>query len=219
LMVALMAETLRRPVETFTVGFRDAGSAFIDERQYARALAERYKLKHREIDVTPKLDQIIWEIVDAFDQPFADDSVVPSYYVSKIAAEHVKVAMTGLGGDELFGGYRRHLGLMLGETYARLPRWLREHILAPAVRRLPEARNSSDTIDHLKRFIRSSGDSAPVRYQDSLASLPWPERQLLLAAHVRAGTDSARTVEVVTSRFMQGRHGSTLERALRTDLQ
>ncbi len=59
--------------------------------------------------------------MDAFDQPFADDSVVPSYYVSQVAAKHVKVAMTGLGGDELFGGYKRYLGLQLGERYARDP--------------------------------------------------------------------------------------------------
>jgi asparagine synthase (glutamine-hydrolysing) len=219
LMVAMMAEMLDRPVETFTVGFKDAGSAFIDERRYARELAKRYKLNYHEIDVTPNLEEIANDIVDAFDQPFADDSVVPSYYVSQVAGRNVKVAMTGLGGDELFAGYRRHLGLMLGETYARLPRWLRERIIEPAVRRLPESRNSSDVIDHLKRFTRAGGVPAAQRYQDSLSALTWLDRQTLYAPDVAARIDPTSTTHVLIGRFTEGSEPSTLERALRTDLQ
>ena len=110
LMVAMMAVATERPVETFTVGFADAGSSFIDERVYARMIAQRYRLNHHEINVEPHVTDIIQDIVAAFDEPFADDSVIPSYYVSQAAAGFVKVALTGLGGDELFGGYRRHLG-------------------------------------------------------------------------------------------------------------
>ena len=219
LMVALMADILDRPVETFTVGFHDAGSAFIDERQYARMLAKRYSLRHREIDVTPNLEEILWEIVEAFDQPFADDSVVPSYYVCKAAAAHVKVALTGLGGDELFAGYRRHLGLVLGERYARLPRWLRTGVIEPLVARLPEARNSSDVVDHLKRFARSGGAPAPQRYQDSMATLPWAERRSLYRPETAERICAATTEEVILRPFTGCHADSTLERALRTDLQ
>jgi len=218
LMVAFMADILGRPVETFTVGFKDAGSSFMDERVYARALAERYKLNHHEIDVTPNFENIIWEIVAAFDQPFADDSVVPSYYVSKVAAEHVKVAMTGLGGDELFAGYRRHLGLVLGDSYARLPGILRNGLIDPFVRLLPESRSSSDFVDHVKRFSRASGASAPARYQDSLATVPADERKRLYTHHVAELVNPGVTAEVVLAAFRRGAVGSTLERALRTDL-
>lgn len=219
LMVAMMADILGRPVETFTIGFGDAGSSFIDERQYARALAERYKLNHHEIEVKPDFEDIVWDIVGAFDQPFADDSVIPSYYVSKVAARHVKVAMTGLGGDELFGGYRRHLGLLLGERYARLPRFLREHLIEPLVTRLPESRNSSDFVDHLKRFSRAGGRSAPARYQDSLATMPWEQRRSLYTSGVAELVTPAMTDDVVLTAFQRGATGSTLERALRTDLE
>src|SRR5205823_10339112 len=125
LMVAMMAAATERPVETFTVGFAEAGSSFMDERVYARMIAQRYRLNHHEINVEPRVTDIIQHIVAAFDEPFADDSVIPSYYVSQAAARFVKVALTGLGGDELFGGYRRHLGLRLGDAYAGAPRWLR----------------------------------------------------------------------------------------------
>jgi asparagine synthase (glutamine-hydrolysing) len=219
LMVALMADILGRPVETFTVGFRDAGSSFIDERGYARRLAQRYRLKHHEIDVTPNLEEIIWDIVDAFDEPFADDSVVPSYYVSKIAAGHVKVALTGLGGDELFAGYRRHAGLVLGDIYQRIPRFITRGLIAPVIRMLPESRNSSDISDHLKRFSRSAGVAASLRYQDSMASLPWAERVALYVPSVAAAVNSDTTANVMLAPFEAGETGTTLERALRTDLR
>ena len=77
-------------------------------------IAQRYRLNHHEISVEPHVADIIEDIVSAFDEPFADDSVIPSYYVSQVAAGFVKVALTGLGGDELFGGYRRHLGVRVG---------------------------------------------------------------------------------------------------------
>jgi asparagine synthase (glutamine-hydrolysing) len=219
LMVALMADVLGRPVETFTVGFNDAGSSFIDERGYARSLAKRYGLNHHEIDVTPNLEEIVWDLADAFDQPFADDSVVPSYYVSKIAATRVKVAMTGLGGDELFAGYRRHLGVVIGDRYARLPAFLRERVIKPLVERLPESAKSSDVIDHLKRFVRAGAAAAPDRYQDSMATSSWKARQALYTPEVAQKIDADLTRQLICNPFREGAVSSTLERALRTDLQ
>ena len=175
----MMAAATERPVETFTVGFADAGSGFIDERVYARMIAQRYRLNHHEISVEPHVADIIEDIVTAFDEPFADDSVIPSYYVSQVAAGFVKVALTGLGGDELFGGYRRHLGVRVGDAYARVPRWLREGIVDRAIRRLPEPKTSSDLVDHLKRFSRASSALASRRYQDSMSTLPPGERARL----------------------------------------
>lgn len=218
-LVAMMATILGKPVETFTVGFKEAGASFIDERQYARALAKRYGLNHHEIEVTPHFDEIVWDIVSAFDQPFADDSVVPSYYVSKVAAQHVKVAMTGLGGDELFGGYRRHLGLLLGDRYSKIPRFFRDGLIKPLVQRIPESEQSADWIDHLKRFTRAGGAPAEERYQDSMAALSRSERQKLYTPYMEAQLAHGPTEQVITRPFKEGTHASTLERALRTDLQ
>ena len=158
-------------------------------------------------------------IVTAFDEPFADDSVIPSYYVSQAAAGFVKVAMTGLGGDELFGGYRRHLGVRAGDTYARVPRWLREGVLDPVIRRIPEPRTSSDLVDHLKRFSRSSSASSSRRYQDSMSTLPPSERLRLYTREAATHIDAATTVAILTDTFEGFRHGSSVDRALKTDLR
>ncbi|HEV7609480.1 MAG TPA: asparagine synthase (glutamine-hydrolyzing) [Steroidobacteraceae bacterium] len=218
-MVAMMADILGKPVETFTVGFNNAGSSFIDERVYARALATRYGLNHHEIDVTPNFEEIVADVVTAFDQPFADDSVVPSYYVSKIAGSKVKVALTGLGGDELFGGYRRHLGVVLAERYSGVPRWLRERVVRPLIQSIPESANSSDAVDHLKRFVRAASMDAPARYQDNMATLSWITRNELYKPDVAGRMDAAQTAQVMCGPFQEGRIASQLERALRTDLQ
>jgi asparagine synthase (glutamine-hydrolysing) len=219
LMVAMMASVSERPVETFTVGFADAGSAFLDERRYARMIAQRYRLNHHEINVEPHVTEIIPDIVAAFDEPFADDSVTPSYYVSKEAARFVKVALTGLGGDELFGGYRRHLGVRVGDAYGLVPKWLRERVVDPVVRRLPEPKTSSDIVDHLKRFSRASSASAAGRYQDSMSTLPPLERAQLYSREAAAHLDYAATSAVLTQTFDGFRHGTSVDRALKTDLK
>jgi asparagine synthase (glutamine-hydrolysing) len=219
LMVAMMASLSERPVETFTVGFADAGTSFIDERVYARMIAARYRLNHHEINVEPHVGEIIDDIVRAFDEPFADDSVIPSYYVSQQAAGFVKVALTGLGGDELFGGYRRHLGAHWGDAYARVPRWLREGLVAPVIRGLPEPRTSSDFVDHLKRFARASQPRSAARYQDSMSTLPPGERARLYTPAAAAHIDALASSAVLTATFEGFRHGTSLERALKTDLR
>ncbi|MGH8187553.1 MAG: asparagine synthase (glutamine-hydrolyzing) [Steroidobacteraceae bacterium] len=217
-MVAMMAKAMDRPVQTFTVGFTAAGRSFIDERKYARMLAQQYKLEHREIEIEPHAADILGEVVDAFDEPFADDSVVPSYYVSQAAAANVKVALTGLGGDELFAGYRRHLGLVLGDRYALLPRWLRDSVIRPVIERLPESSQSSDVIDHLKRFARGASLSGAHRYQDSMLALADAERRSLFAPQVRQQLDTNKTTAVMVGPYTAGQHGGNLTRALRTDL-
>src|ERR1700674_2166219 len=219
LMVAMMAAATERPVETFTVGFANAGSSFIDERGYARMIAQRYRLNYHELSIEPHVADIIDDIVAAFDEPFADDSVIPSYYVSQAGALFVKVALTGLGGDELFGGYRRHLGIRVGDAYGGVPRWLREGVVDPIIRRLPEPRTSSDLVDHLKSFSRASSASPSRRYQDSMSTLPASERARLYSRDAVSQVDFAATAATLTDTFDGFRNGTSVDRALKTDLR
>jgi asparagine synthase (glutamine-hydrolysing) len=127
--------------------------------------------------------------------------------------------LTGLGGDELFAGYRRHLGIVLGNQYARVPAFIRKYLVEPVVRRLPESRNSSDTVDHLKRFVRGASLDAGARYQDSMSALPAAERRALLRPALREQIDADVTERVITGRFAEAPDASDLTRILRTDLE
>jgi asparagine synthase (glutamine-hydrolysing) len=164
LVVALMAEMTSTPVKTFTIGFGGGAGGHMDERPYARMLSERYGTQHTEFEVQPNLEEVLDHVVDAFDEPFADDSVIPTYYICKLARQSVTVALTGLGGDELFGGYERHLGLKLSARYDRVPSFVRRRMIGPLVNSLPERRDGHYTINHLKRFVRAAELPAPRRY-------------------------------------------------------
>ncbi len=170
-IVALMSQASTSPVNTFCMGFGGDVGGYLDERVYAREVAQRYGTRHREFEVLPEAAGLVETIVRAFDEPFADDSAIPSFFVCKIARENVTVALSGLGGDEVFAGYERHLGFALSSKYGRLPALLREGLLRPLVERLPERADGHYTINHMKRFVRGASLSPGERYFGFLTKL------------------------------------------------
>lgn len=130
LVVALMSKFSPAPVKTFSIGFEEAK---YNELSYATIVAKHFKTDHHEIIVRPEAFLILPELVRQFDEPFSDSSMIPTYYVSKATKEHVTVALSGDGGDELFGGYQSYLGT-LGNYYIDkiIPSSLRKGISASA---------------------------------------------------------------------------------------
>ncbi|TPW09436.1 MAG: asparagine synthase, partial [Halothiobacillaceae bacterium] len=135
LICAIIRQELGRPLKTFTIGFVEAA---FDERRYARLAAEAFGTDHYEEVLSGwnelELERLLLEHVG---QPFADASLLPTALVSRIAANKVKVALSGDGGDELFCGYQRYQARTILRWYSRLPKGLR-HLAEKAVRSLPE---------------------------------------------------------------------------------
>ncbi len=171
LIVALMSQASSEPANTFCMGFGGDAGGYLDERGYARQVSQRYATNHREFEVLPQAEGLIEKIVDAFDEPFADDSTIPSYFVCELARENVTVALSGLGGDEVFSGYERHLGFVLSGHYNRLPALLRERVIRPAIEGLPERADGHYTINHMKRFVRSATLPPDQRYFEYISRL------------------------------------------------
>lgn len=167
-LVALMAQASQEPIRTFTVGFSSDEGRF-DERQAARTVAERYGTNHRECVLETNVMELLPKIVSAFDEPFADSSAIPNWLVCEETARHVKVALSGLGADELFGGYERYLGLQLGEVYQRIPRLLRL-VLAKIIDVLPTNNGVSYRSDRLTRFFAAGDMPLESRYRSFIAS-------------------------------------------------
>jgi len=134
-VVALMARAAQGPVRTFSIGFED--EAF-DEVGYARQVAQRYHTDHYEFVVKPDALEALPRLAWQFDEPFADSSALPTYYVSKITREHVTVGLSGDGGDENFAGYTRYArALALHRGLDRGPGRLVRPFLALGGRLLP----------------------------------------------------------------------------------
>jgi len=133
LVVASMARQTREPVKTFSVGFEEAR---YNELAFARVVAERYKTEHHEILVRPDALELTQKLVRQFDEPFADSSAIPSYIVSEFAARHVKVALSGDGGDELFAGYESFFWAQTLPKWDRVPGVMRG-LLARIAKALP----------------------------------------------------------------------------------
>lgn len=104
-IVAMMSLQSNQPIRTFSIGFNESE---FDESNYAQLVADRYKTDHTRHVVTPDIEEVLPKLVQQYDEPFADYSSIPTYYVSMIARQHVTVALGGDGGDEIFGGYGRY---------------------------------------------------------------------------------------------------------------
>ena len=147
-LAALAAEESTGPVRTFSIGFEEAS---FDELAGARSVAERYGTQHRELVLRPDAALLLPALAAAFDEPFGDSSALPTYLVSKLAAEDVKVALSGEGGDELFGGYYTYVADQLAARLGGLAR-----TAGPLVERLPTSTARASFDLKAKRFVRSA---------------------------------------------------------------
>jgi len=170
-IVALMAKICPGNVKTFTVGFGD-GQPGADERPYASTIAQIFKTDHSECvydDPQAQVESILPLMIQAFDEPFADSSMIPNYLICQAARQWVTVALSGIGGDELFAGYERYRGALATDSYQRFPKLLRNGINA-AIRSLPQWEFPGLWIDRMKRFVDGAELPLPERYQQYLSA-------------------------------------------------
>jgi asparagine synthase (glutamine-hydrolysing) len=155
-LTALASEASEDPVNTFTIAFKERG---FSEAEQARLVARTFGTKHHELTVEPNAVELLPKVIETFDEPFADNSALPTYLVSQLAAEQVKVVLSGEGGDELFGGYYWYLG----DLWAP-----RGGPAAPALRSviewLPSGSSSRRLGDRMKRFARGAHLQQPDRH-------------------------------------------------------
>jgi asparagine synthase (glutamine-hydrolysing) len=154
-VVALMARHMDQPVKTFSIGFNEDS---YDELKYARLTAEKFGTDHHEFLVTPDICEVVDELAWHFDEPFADSSAIPTYVVSKLAREHVKVVLTGDGGDELFAGYSRYVTERNRSKFDLVPQVVKKAVMDPLSRTMPHGawgRNylQNVSLDPISRYL------------------------------------------------------------------
>ena len=211
-VVALMARNSDEPVKTYSIGFGgSSGGAFYNELPYARKVAQQFQTDHHEILVEPDVVSLLPKLIWHLDEPIADAAFVTTYLVSEFARKSVTVILSGVGGDELFGGYRRYLGEYYQGKYNRLPHWLRSRILRPLAARLPSDRHSPllNLSRYAKSFILANDLPFEERYlayvgvygadeRERMLSVASPDyRPALDKAFARSGGDSLQRLFAV----------------------
>jgi asparagine synthase (glutamine-hydrolysing) len=166
---------IQRPVETLSIGFAEPR---FDESPHARSVAQRFRTRHHEEIVGPDSGALLEELTWYFDEPFGDTSAIPTYLVSRLAARHVTVVLSGDGGDELFAGYDRYLVERKERRRDRIPRRLRALAGAAAARLPRHARG--------RRFLEHLALSGADRYLHAHTLFPDEDRTQLLTPEARA---------------------------------
>ena len=192
-VVAMMARHSDRPVKTYSIGF-DTGAAgsFYNELPYAREVSALFKTEHKEILVRPDVIGLLPMLLWHMDEPVADSAFITTYLVSKFAREDVKVILSGVGGDELFGGYRRYLGDYYAARFNRVPAWLRQGVIGAIVRALPADRHSrlTNLTRYARAFVESSDQAPEDRYRSYVQVFGADALDRLLTARRRGQIDS-----------------------------
>jgi asparagine synthase (glutamine-hydrolysing) len=182
-VVAEAAGATQGPLQTFSIGFPDES---FSELPYAREVAQRFGTRHVEEIVTPDAADLVEELTHYFDEPFADSSAIPTYLVSRLARRSVKVVLSGDGGDEAFGGYKRYAHDLKEAALRRwLPGWFRRLVVGPLARVWPKA-------DWLPRPLRGKtlltnlSLDGGAAYANTLSICRRPLRRQLLASDLAA---------------------------------
>jgi asparagine synthase (glutamine-hydrolysing) len=161
IIAGLMQQLSDRRVQTFSIGFPVAQ---FDERSYARMAAEHLGTLHHEALVHPEALEILPKLIWHYDEPFADSSAIPTMYLSEMTRQHVTVALSGDGGDELFAGYDRYQAVALGSRFDRLPGFLKKILTWKLWQRFPSSVRQKSFRRRLKRLLSALSETPEKRY-------------------------------------------------------
>ena len=215
-MVAASAGLTNGPLQTFSIGFADEA---LSELPYARQVAEQFGTRHIEEIVTADAVTLLDELTHFYDEPFADSSAIPTFLVARLASRHVKVVLSGDGGDEAFGGYARYAhDLREATVRGWLPRWLRHWAIGPVARVWPKA-------DWLPRALRGRTALTNLALDPEAAyanTLSWcrpPLRRRLLAPDIAAGLNGWAPEERIAAAYATAPSGDALGGMIAADVE
>jgi asparagine synthase (glutamine-hydrolysing) len=213
-VVALMTAKAPRRVKTFSIGFTDER---FDERRFARLVVDRYRTEHTEEVVSPSIHETLDTLLDHYDEPFGDSSAIPTLYLARLTRQHVTVALSGDGADEIFGGYRRYLfGVLEEQLRSMMPDWFRQSVIKIGARYYPK-------LDFLPQVLRGKvlltnlAQNIGDAYFTSISVFRDQELDAVLAPEVRYAIDPYTPRQSFRRRFEEVADLSPLEQMQAVD--
>lgn len=211
-IVALMARNSAQPIKTFSIGFKEEK---YNELPYARQVAEKFGTEHTEFIVEPKAIELLPMLVRQYEEPFADSSALPTYYVSKLTREHVTVALNGDGGDENFAGYTRYSAFQVSNMLDRFDA-LNRAVGKPLTTLL--ARHIQTTFfDRLNRFSLSLSDDYRRRYLSYTAYFTNEQKSSLYTEAFKKQVRDIDTYDIIAHEFENSGSKNRTEQAVYAD--
>ena len=214
IMVALMQQYADRQVQTFSIGFPIKA---YDESSYARQVANHLGTDHHELIVEPSAVEILPSLVQHYDEPFSDSSAIPTWYVSQFTRQHVTVAISGDGGDELFAGYPRYKAIKLAGKIDRIPP-LKYFLGSPIAQWLPHGTKYKGFFRRLKRFLTPISYSPIHRYLDWINIFPYRNRLEYYTEQFQSDLEDHDPADFLTQAWQLSTHRSPISKASLGDL-
>ena len=211
-IVAMMAKNSKNPIKTFSIGFEDEK---FNELKYAKIIADTFKTEHTEFIVKPDAIHLLPMLVRQYEEPYADSSALPTYYVSKLTRDHVTVALNGDGGDENFAGYGRysvHKFALFYDTFLPLHK-----VLILPLTKLASDIFQTTFFDRAHRFAKSLSKPYNERYVDYICYFTNEMKSAIYTDEMNEKFKHSDSYEVVASQFKQSGSENKAEQAVYAD--
>ena len=218
-ILACMREVIPGSIKTFSIGYDAPEDQSYNELHAARLLATHFGTDHTEAVLRPDVVSLLPRVVAGMGEPFADSSAIPTYLVSELARQSVTVALSGIGGDELFGGYPRYLGLRAAARYASLPVAMRSWIASCAAFCLADGSGGRDVRGRIKRFLLDGDRPLTEQYLRWTTFRPAGWDGPLFAEGLHAAVVDSAALRNLRGLFGQWPSQEPADRAMGVDLQ
>lgn len=215
-VVGHMSQLSSTPVQTFSIGFQDAT---YNELPYAEAVARHFGTHHRFEVLNPDVASLAEQLVQHHDEPFADTSIFPTYLVSKLARQHVKVALSGDGGDELFAGYDTYIAERLSRYYSKLPGVMRTSLMPAFASMLPPQPAKKGTINKVKRMIEGASMDPSLQHTRWMIFMNEWDKDILYQPDLTKTLEQGSTAAFFDGHFQKARSFDRLAQQQYVDLK
>lgn len=216
-VVALMSGLMDQPVKTFSIGFTDKS---YNELDYARLVAKHFGTEHHELQIEPDAVELVHQLIEFIDEPFGDVSMFPTFLVSQLARKHVKVVLSGDGGDELFAGYDTYLAQRIDTRYYRcIPYWLRRKIIPRLLSCIPPTSQKKGVINKTKRFVEGALHPEELKHVRWMIFMGEEERKRLYTRELQEELEGNNSFQIVRDLFAEAVGYGSLSQQLYVDIK
>ena len=215
LIVGIMAKLGTNSAKTFSIGFEEKE---FDELSYARLVSNHFSTEHREFIVKPNAIEILPKLVWHFNEPFADSSAIPTYYVARMTRNYVKVVLTGDAGDENFAGYPRYLRSEWVASFTKLPEKLRKDLLPRLLRKFSAFHCREKALNRLADFVASLSQDQANNYAEQIKIFNRKEKENIYTKEFSKGVEGIDSLDFLINKFEESGTENLLDSLLYVDI-